>query len=93
MYFMFQFSRFAYSKICTKSGLQSFIVSDQLCNLRCLRTHTVRMKNSLTFPRQPEMGYLKHFLKRAGWLDHSKSVSNILFLFHMKLIYDILLSA
>jgi hypothetical protein len=83
MCFMFQFSRFAYSKICIKSGVQSFIVSDQLCHLRCLHTHTMRMKNSLTFSRQPEMGYLKHFIKRIGWLDHSKSVSNIVVLFHI----------
>jgi hypothetical protein len=85
MYFIFQFSGCAYSKICTKFGLQSFIVSDQLCHLRCLNTHTVRMKSSLTLPGRPEVGYLKHFLKRIGWLDHSKSVRNILVLFHINL--------
>ncbi|XP_023725594.1 ubiquinol-cytochrome-c reductase complex assembly factor 1 isoform X1 [Cryptotermes secundus] len=69
----FKFSVCAYSKMCTKYGLQSFIVSDQLCHLRCLHTHTVRMKSSLAVPRQPEMGYLKSFLKRIGWLDHSKA--------------------
>jgi hypothetical protein len=43
------------------------------------------MKNSLAVPRQPEMGYLKNFLKRIGWLDLSKSVRNILVLFHINL--------
>jgi hypothetical protein len=43
------------------------------------------MKSSLAVPRQPEMGYLKNFLKRIGWLDHSKAVRNILVFFCMNL--------
>lgn len=68
----FKFSSFALPRICMKSRLWPVIASDQFWHIRCLHAHAMRMKNALTVPAQPEVGYLKRMLKRYGWLDYPR---------------------
>lgn len=67
-----KFSRSALPRICMKSRLWPGIASDQFCNILSLHTHAVMMKNAVTVPAQPEQGYIKHMLKRCGWLDYPR---------------------
>jgi len=66
-----------------KSQLRPGTPSDQFCNILSLHTHAVMMKNAVTVPAQPEKGYIKHMLKRCGWLDYPRWVRNILVSWHV----------
>jgi hypothetical protein len=66
-----------------KSLLWPVVASDQFWHIRCLHAHAMRMKNALTVPVQPEVGYLKRMLKRYGWLDYPRWVRSTLVFCHV----------
>jgi len=66
-----------------KSQLRPVIASDQFCNILSFHTHAMMMKNAVTVPAQPKAGYMKHMLKRFGWLDYPRWVRSTLVSCHV----------
>ncbi|XP_069688529.1 ubiquinol-cytochrome-c reductase complex assembly factor 1 [Periplaneta americana] len=77
MYYQSIFRTFKVSRcaqpLVLKSWAQSFIAQDRVRCIPCFHTCISKQRNAVISHDKPQVGFVKKFLKRVGWLDHSKS--------------------